>query len=152
VNVSSLPLLVRQGLDLQRAAIVLLLFTSFWGFAIPHLASPHLGLSVHTLCAFTASLLLGLGLAWRRLALNSTASRLAFWLLLYSIAAIIGAFILAAIWGAGNETMPLAAGSAHGTVSQEAVIMAVAYSSGPAGIVSFALILWGLREAGQISG
>ena len=43
------------------------------------------------------------------------------------------------------ETMPLAAGAAHGSHWQEAVIKVVAYSSAPTGIVSFALILWGLR-------
>ena len=33
----------------------------------------------------------------------------------------------------------------HGSPLQEAVIKVVAYSSAPTGIVSFALILWGLR-------
>jgi (hydroxyamino)benzene mutase len=41
--------------------------------------------------------------------------------------------------------MPLAAGVAHGTGFQEAVIKVVAYSSAPPGIISFVLILWGLR-------
>jgi len=41
--------------------------------------------------------------------------------------------------------MPLAAGSAHGSNFQEAILKIVAYSSAPTGIVSFALILWGLR-------
>jgi (hydroxyamino)benzene mutase len=58
---------------------------------------------------------------------------------------IIAAYLLGAIWGAGNSTMPLAAGTAHGSDFQEAVIRIVAYSSAPTGIVSFALILWGLR-------
>jgi hypothetical protein len=31
-------------------------------------------------------------------------------------------------WGAGNGTMPLAAGTAHGTALQEAVIKVVGYS------------------------
>ncbi len=43
--------------------------------------------------------------------------------------------------------MPLAAGSAHGSNFQEAILKIVAYSSAPTGIVSFALILWGLRIA-----
>ncbi len=41
--------------------------------------------------------------------------------------------------------MPLAAGTAHGSAFQEAAIMVVAYSSGPTGLISLALILWGLR-------
>lgn len=47
--------------------------------------------------------------------------------------------------GAGKETMRLAAGTAHGTAFQEAVIRGVAYSSAPTGLISFSLILWGLR-------
>jgi hydroxylaminobenzene mutase len=41
--------------------------------------------------------------------------------------------------------MPLAAEVARGSDFQEAVIRIVAYSSAPTGIVSFALVLWGLR-------
>jgi hydroxylaminobenzene mutase len=90
-------------------------------------------------------MLLALGLAWPRLRLRPVASRAAFWLLVYSALAILAAFVLASLWSAGNETMPLAAGAAHGTMLQENVIRWVAYSSAPTGIASFALILWGLR-------
>jgi hydroxylaminobenzene mutase len=148
-DMNSSNFLEHQGRGLQRVAVGLLLFTSFWGFAFPQLASPHLGQSVHTLCSLLASLLLGLGLTWRSLVLSAATSRLAYWLLLYSGLAIVAAFMLGAIWGAGNETMPLAAGSAHGNAFQEAVIKVVAYSSAPTGIVSFALVLWGLRGAAE---
>ncbi len=33
--------------------------------------------------------------------------------------AIFVAYVMAAIWGAGNEAMPLAAGTAHGSVSRD---------------------------------
>src|SRR5215475_10841852 len=89
--------------------------------------------------------LLAFGLAWTRLNLGDVASRAAFWLLVYSTFAILAAYVLGALWGAGNGTMPMAAGVAHGSPTQEGVIKVVAYSSAPTGIVSFALILWGLR-------
>jgi len=110
------------------------------------LRSPNLGRSVHTLSAFSGVLLISLGLLWSRLDLDIAASRAAFWLLIYSDLATIAAFLLAAIWGAGNSIMPLAAGAAHGSDFQEAVIKIVAYSGAPTGIISFALILWGLRR------
>jgi hydroxylaminobenzene mutase len=66
-------------------------------------------------------------------------------LLIYSGLAIVAAYFLAAVLGAGNETMALAAAGAHGSVFEERLIMVIAYSSAPTGIVSFALILWGLR-------
>jgi hydroxylaminobenzene mutase len=78
------------------------------------------------------------------------ARAIAFWMLLYSTFAILAAYVMAAVWGAGNETIPLAAGPAHGTAVQETVIKITAYSSAP-GLVAFALILWGLRTGGPSS-
>jgi hydroxylaminobenzene mutase len=137
--------LSRQSQRLLQIGVALLLFASFEGFVIPYFAAPHLGLSAHTLSALQSVLLLAVGLAWTRLDLGGVASRAAFWLLVYSTFAILAAYLLGALWGAGNETMAMAAGVAHGTPVQEAVIKVVGYSSAPTGIVSFALILWGLR-------
>src|SRR5262245_32000103 len=137
--------LTRQSQRLLQIGIGLLLFASFEGFVIPHFAAPRVGLSAHTLSALQSVLLLALGLAWTRLDLGEAASRVAFWLLVYSTFAILAAYVLGAFWGAGNETMPMAAGAAHGSAVQESLIEVVAYSSAPTGIVSFALILWGLR-------
>jgi (hydroxyamino)benzene mutase len=50
-------------------------------------------------------LLLALGFAWTRLELGDVPSRVAFWLLAYSTFAILAAYVLGAVWGAGNETM-----------------------------------------------
>jgi hydroxylaminobenzene mutase len=66
-------------------------------------------------------------------------------LLVYSTFAILAAYVLGAFWGAGNETMPMAAGVAHGCPAQERVIRIVAYSSAPTGIVSFALMVFECR-------
>jgi hydroxylaminobenzene mutase len=137
--------LARQGQRLLQIGVGLLLFASFEGFVIPSFAAPRLGLSAHTLSALQSVLLLALGLAWTRLNLGDAASRVAFWLLVYSTFAILAAYVLGAFWGAGSETMPMAAGASHSGPVQEGVIKVVGYSSAPTGIVSFALILWGLR-------
>jgi hydroxylaminobenzene mutase len=136
----------RQGRLLLQAGVGLLIFASLEGFAIPFLGSPRLGLSAHTLSGLQSVLLLALGLVWPQLALGSSASRAAFWLLIYSTFAILAAYVLAAVWGAGNETMPLAAGPARGSSLQETAIRVVAHSSAPTGLTSFVLILWGLRS------
>src|SRR2546429_2760113 len=135
--------LLRQGHRLLQVGVGLFLFTSFEGFAIPFFAAPLLGRSAHSLSALLGIMLLALGLAWPRLHLGAAAARLAFWLLIYSGFAITAAFIIAAIWGAGKSTMPLA-GAPQGTPLQELAITAVAYSSAPTGIIAFALIFWGL--------
>jgi len=145
-NISS-----RQGHRLLQIGVALILFLSLEGFVIPFFAAPRLGLSVHTLSALQSVLLLALGLVWPRLNLGATALRIAFWLLIYSTFAILAAYVMSAGWGAGNETMPLAAGAAHGSPVQEAVIKSVAYSSAPTGLIAFAFILWGLRVANSRS-
>ena len=138
-------MLARRGHRLLRLGVALLLLTSFWGFQFPYLASPRLGLSAHTLSALVAVLMLVMGLVWARLNLGPVAAGVAFWLLIYSSLAIIAAYVLGAVWAAGNDTMRLAAESAHGSSFQERIIKIVAYSSAPTGVISFALILYGLR-------
>ena len=139
-------MLPRQGQRLLQIGVALFLFTSFEGFVIPLLAAPNLARSVHTLSAFSGVLMLALGLVWPRLDLGPAAGRTAFWFLIYSDLATVAAFLLAAFWGAGNTIIPLAAGGARGSDFQETAITIVAYSAAPTGIVSFVLILWGLRR------
>jgi len=143
--VESPKLIARQGLRLLQLGVVLLLFTSFEGFAIPYFAVPNLGRSVHTLSAFVGVLLLALGLVWPRLNLGVAGARVAFWFLIYSALATIAGFLIAGVWGAGSSIMPLA-GGARGSEFQETVIQIVMYPAAPTGIISFALILWGLRR------
>ena len=142
---NSSPMLSRQGHRLLQIGVALFVFSSFEGFAIPYFAAPRLGLSAHTLSALQGVLLLALGLVWPRLSLGTVASRIAFWSYIYSAFAILAAYVMAAAWGAGNETMPLAAATVHGSAFQEGVIKVVAYSSAPTGLISFGLMLWGLR-------
>jgi hydroxylaminobenzene mutase len=115
------------------------------------LASPRIGLSVHTLSALQSVLLLALGLVWPKLSLRPTSARLAFWFLVYSAIAILAAYTTAAAWGVGIETIQLMGELPHGLVRgtrfQEGLIKVVAYSSA-SGLVSFVLILWGLRTQG----
>ena len=146
---SSLP---HQVQCLLQTGIVFILYASFEGFAIPFVASPRVGLSAHTLGALEGVLLLALGLLWPRLSLRAIVSRVAFWCLLYSAFAILGAYTIAAAWGVGNETIVLAGelphGLHHGSAFQETLIKILSYSSAPTGIIAFALILLGLRKSG----
>jgi hydroxylaminobenzene mutase len=141
--------LSRQGDRLLQIGLLLILFSSVEGFAIPHLGSARIGLSVHTLSAFQGVFLLAQGLLWPRLKLGLTASWIAFWASLHGTLAILAAYAVAAIWGVGNETIVLMGelphGLARGTAFQETFIKVLAYSSAPTGITSFALMLWGLR-------
>jgi (hydroxyamino)benzene mutase len=143
--------LFRHGQRLLQIGIVLILYSSVEGFVIPYFASPRIGLSVHTLGALEAVLLLALGLLWPKLALGAFSSRIAFWSLLYSAVSILAAYTIAAALGVGNETIVLAGelphGLHHGSAFQETLIKTLSYSSAPTGIAAFALVLWGLRLA-----
>jgi len=139
-------LLLRQGHRLLQIGVALFLFTSFEGFVIPYFTVPNLGRSVHTLSGFSGVLLVVFGLLWPRLRLGASASRVAFWFLVFSDFTTIAGFVIAGVWGAGNSIMPLAAGAARGSDFQEMVIQIVMYPAAPTGIIAFALVLWGLRE------
>lgn len=133
----------------MQIRVVLFLFSSIFGFAIPFLGSPRIGLSVHTLSALQGVLLLAQGLLWPKLRLSVTASWSAFWCSIYGALAILAAYTIAAVLGVGNETITLMGelphGLAHGTPFQETFIRVLAYTSAPTGLTGFALILWGLR-------
>jgi hydroxylaminobenzene mutase len=105
---------------------------------------------VHTLSALQGIFLLAVGLLWPKLNLGISASLIAFWLFIYGAGSILAAYVIAAIWGVGIETIALMgelpAGLSRGTPFQETFIKVLAYSSAPTGLMSFALILWGLRE------
>ena len=89
MNLSNI--LARQGHRLLQIGVVLFLFTSFEGFAIPYFASPMVGRSVHTLSALFGLILVAFGLLWPRLRLGAAPSRIAFWFLVYSGLAITAA-------------------------------------------------------------
>ena len=137
--------LSRQGHRLLQVGVALFLFSSVEGFAIPYFTVPRLGLSVHTLSALQGVIMLTLGLLWPRLNLGAATSWIAFWFLIYSTFATLIPYVLAAAWGAGNSTIPLAAGTARGTAIQETFIKVILYTAAPTVLISLALILWGLR-------
>ena len=142
-------LLQRQGQRLLQLGIALFLYSSLDGFAIPFLASPRIGLSVHTLSGLQGVMLLAIGLLWPKLRLSPNMSKGAFWCLIYSTLAILAAYTVAAFWGVGIETISLMGelphGLAQGSLFQETFIKVLAYSSAPTGLTAFGLILWGLR-------
>jgi hydroxylaminobenzene mutase len=137
--------LARLGHRLVQLGVALFLFVTLQGLVIQNFAVPSLGRSAHTVALSSGLVLLGIGLIWPRLMPGATATRVALWFLVYSLLATIVAFLLAAMWGAGNTVLPLAAGASHGTALQENIIAVGLVSTLPTGIIAFALILWGLR-------
>ena len=91
----------------------------------PFRSSPHHASDCrYTLSALQAVIFLGFGLLWPKLNLGPRALRVAFWCAVYSALAILAAYVIAAIWGVGNETIKLMGelphGLSHGSAFQRA--------------------------------
>jgi len=140
--------LERQGHRLLQLGMLLFLFALIVGLIVPKFAVPRLGLSTHLLGIMQGTFLMVAGLLWGRLRLSPAMSRIGVFLAVYGCLAAWIANLSAAIRGAGNSMLPIAAGQAHGSALQEGMI-AVALRSAAVSLIAVAiLILWGLRRFG----
>src|ERR1700757_1396515 len=112
----------RQGHRLLQIGTAIFLFALFVGLTVQKFTVPRLGLSVHLLGLMQGLLLAVMGLLWPKLALPTGLLRTAFWLIVYGCLAALAANFLAAIWGAGNALLPMAAGPAHGGKGRGVVV------------------------------
>lgn len=135
----------RHGRRLLRAGGLLFLLGLLVGFTMQRFAVPRLALSAHLLAIMQATLLLALGLLWPRLALTARLSHVGTLLAMYGFGAAWVANLLAAFWGAGNAMVPMAAGGATGTVSQEMILRVLLISGALCQVALAVLVLWGLR-------
>jgi hydroxylaminobenzene mutase len=139
---------LRQAHRLLQAGILLFLLALCIGLAVPAFTVPRLALSAHLLGITQGIFVMVIGLLWPRLRLTHSVSRLSFGLVVYGCFAAWMANILAAIWGAGNSILPIAAGPARGTALQEAIINVVLRTAAVSLIAAVAFITWGLRTSG----
>ncbi len=135
----------RQGHRLLQLGVLLFLAALLVGLVVPKFAVPRLGLSVHLLGLLQGIFLMVLGVVWPRLLLAPATRPVGIFLVVYGCFAAWMANLLAAIWGAGNTMLPIAAGAAHGTSIQERVISVVLRSAAVSLIAAAVLVLWGLR-------
>jgi (hydroxyamino)benzene mutase len=135
----------RQAHRLIQIGFSFFLLAALIGLVVPRFAVPRVALSAHLIGILQGIFFIAVGTAWNRMALSTAMSRTAFWLLIYGGMAALASDLLAGVWGAGNSILPMAAGTAHGTTFQEAVINIGFRSAGASIIVALVLILWGLR-------
>ncbi len=136
----------RHAHRLLQLGILLFLLALLVGLAIPRFAVPRLGLSTHLLGIMQGIFLMVMGLLWPRLRLGHAISRLAVFLAVYGCIAAWTANLAAAVWGAGNGMLPIAAGQSHGSVLQEGIIAIALRSAGVSLIAFAALVSWGLHK------
>jgi hydroxylaminobenzene mutase len=136
----------RQGHRLLQLGVLLFLAALLVGLVVPKFAVPRLGLSVHLLGLLQGIFLMVLGVVWPRLHVSPATGQAGVFLVVYGCFGAWTANLLAAIWGAGNTMLPIAAGAAQGTSIQEGVISVALRSAAVSLIAAAALVLWGLRS------
>jgi (hydroxyamino)benzene mutase len=137
---------VRHGHRLIQAGMFLFLLALLVGLIVPKFAVPRLGLSTHLLGIMQGIFLMVVGLLWERLRISLLMSRIGIGLAVYGCFAAWTANLSAAIVGAGNSMLPIAAGQARGSSVQEAMITIALRSAAVSLIAVALLILWGLRR------
>lgn len=147
MSAEAVAALSRQGRRLLQVGSFLFFLALLTGLVVQKFTVPRLGLSAHLLGLMQGLFLMVAGLLWPKLTLTRALSKIAVCLIIYGCFAAWTANVLAGIWGAGNSLLPIAAGSARGSVVQEAIISITLRSSAAALIVSVVLIIWGLRTS-----
>lgn len=123
---------------------VLVLLGLLTGFVSGQLANPRMGLASHLEGLMNGTLMLALAAAWPKVRLTQRAEKWALWLLVFGSLANWLATFLAAVWGAGGETMPLTADGHRAAEWQEGLVTVLLVSLSFAMVVAFGLILQGL--------
>ncbi len=136
----------RYAHRLVQLGILLFLIGLLTGFAVPLLQNPRVALSSHLEAVLNGIFLVILGVIWPRLQLRQALQTTTFGLAIYGTFANWLATLLAAIWGAGATSMPIAAGTYQGTSPQEILIAVLLFSLSAAMVVVCGLVLWGLRS------
>lgn len=122
---------------------VLFLLSLLVGFAIPALANPRMGVSVHIAGLESGLTLWGLGLMWSRVALPVGAERAAEVLAVMGLYAVFVSLLLAALWGTSRAT-PIAGAGHQAAPSREMIVTLLLAGGSIASMVAVALVLWGL--------
>jgi hydroxylaminobenzene mutase len=131
--------------NLIRYGIILFILGLITGFLIPALENPRMGLSSHLEGTLNGMLLVIFGVIWVRLNLSDRAQKYAFNLALFGTYINWFTTLMAALWGAGSEMMPIAGGGLQGSDIQEILIKIGLISLSIAILASSGIILYGTR-------
>jgi hydroxylaminobenzene mutase len=99
----------RQAHCFLQVGVALFLVAALLGLAVPQFAVPRVALSAHLVGILQGIFLVVVGLLWPKLTFSPIQSHLAFGLLIYQAVAAPLSNLLAAVWGAGNSIIPMAA-------------------------------------------
>lgn len=130
---------------LVRYGITLFFLGLLTGFVIPVMRNPRMGLASHLEAVMNGMFLILLGLIWQRLRLPVGALKWGYALSLFGTYTNWVTNLLAAIWGAGAEMLPIAGGGYQGVAWQEVLIRVGLVSLASAMTAVCIIVLWGLK-------
>jgi len=132
---------------LVRYGITLFFLGLLTGFVIPVLRNPRMGLASHLEAVMNGMFLILLGLLWHKLRLSVGALKWGYGLSLFGTYTNWFTNLLAAIWGAGGEMLPIAGSGYQGVAWQEVLIKVGLVSLSLAMIAVCIIVLWGLKPS-----
>jgi hydroxylaminobenzene mutase len=132
---------------LVKYGITLFFLGLLTGFVIPVVRNPRMGLASHLEAVMNGMFLILLGLIWPKLRLPVGTLKWGYGLALFGTYTNWFTNLLAAIWGAGAELLPIASGSYQGTAWQELLIKAGLVSLSLAMTAVCIIVLWGLKPS-----
>ncbi len=138
---------VKQSNKLIWFGVLLFLLGLLTGFISPLTANPRMGLSSHIEGALNGMLLMIFGLIWPKLNLSHKALKSGYGLALFGTFTNWLTTLLAAIWGAGSEMMPIAGGGLQGTQLQEIIIKIGLITLSIAMVIVCGILLWGMKRS-----
>jgi hydroxylaminobenzene mutase len=135
-----------SALRLCRHGALLFVLGLATGVLVPALTNSRMGLSAHLTGVQNGMVLLIFGLVWHRLSLPGRTLHVAELSSIFSMYAIWGALLLAAVFGTSRVT-PIAGAGFEGAVWQEALVAVLLYAGSAAIFLGAGLVFWGLRPA-----
>ncbi|MFM5950391.1 MAG: hypothetical protein ACKOPM_14400 [Novosphingobium sp.] len=146
---------LKSGKSARQLAIlgaVLVLLGLLTGFLSGQMANPRMGLASHLEGLMNGTLLFALAAIWPLVQLPPRAEGWTVGLLGFGSLANWLATFLAALWGAGAETMPLTAAAHRAAAWQESLVTALLITLSFAMVAAIAMVLYGLIKGRRSAG
>lgn len=143
---------LNSGKSARQLAIlgaVLVLLGLLTGFVSGQMANPRMGLASHLEGLMNGTLLFALAAIWPLVRLSPRAESWTVGLLGFGSLANWLATFLAALWGAGAETMPLTAAGHRAAAWQESLVTSLLITLSFAMVAAIAMVLYGLIKGRQ---
>ncbi len=145
-----MPSVTNRERRLYQLGIILFLMGLLTGFLLPLMENARMGLSSHLEGIMNGVVLIVLGMIWPKLRLGRTAERIAFGLAVFGTYTNWLATLAASFIGAGASMMPIAAAGFEGSAVQEGLIAIALTSLSVAMVVVAVMVLWGVRNQGDV--